>query len=121
MKKNIIKILSVLLVIIPMIVFLNISSLDEEKVKNINIIVLSIFEIINIGIMIYCLAVDNKNKVIMAIIFFFIIISIFIPIYDIRYTYAPTGPGSELMGLALKEEKRDMYGIDIKGFLELFK
>ena len=121
MKKIIINMVSILLVIIPLIVLLKISSLGEEKVQNINLIILCVLELINIVIMIYCLAVEDKKKKIICIIAIYIIITMLIPIYDLEYTYAPTGSHSELMGLAIKKEKINMYGIKLNDLYEIFK
>ena len=71
--------------------------------------------------MIYCYAVNEKKKIFMFFILIFIIVSILIPIYHVEYTYAPTGPGSEFMGLALKKEIINIYGIDISGLINKLK
>ena len=50
----------------------------------------------------------------------YIIISILIPVYNGVTYVAPTGPGSELMGLGRKYSKLDIYGINLYNFYSMF-
>lgn len=56
----------------------------------------------------------------LVIIMCYLIISIFVPIYKKGSLVAPTGPGSELIGIGVEWSYRDIYGIDITSIVDRF-
>ncbi len=82
-----------------------------------NYLALAVIELINVtfGILLFN---KKNNKLIKTLYIIFIIFIFFIPIYHNGNTYAPTGPGSEFMGLALKERYLNVYGINIINFFK---
>lgn len=126
MKINrLIKLISILFVIIPicMFVLFNVILKNSFDVYNsTNYIIFSIIEILNI---IFAIVIfkskEHINKLLIIIFSIYIIITFLIPVYHTGHTYAPTGPNSELMGLALKQNYRDIYGVDITELVQLFK
>ena len=115
--KYIIRILSILLCIIPICVFIYFEMIGQTRFDtyNSNKILIIILEVINIGITL--LVVKNKDKLCIKyiiILILYLIIIIPIPCYNMSKTYAPTGPGSEFMGLALERTYRDIFGINLK-------
>ena len=60
----------------------------------------------------------SKKTIILITIY--LIITALIPIFHTGSTYAPKEPDAYLMGVALKENYRDIYGIDITYFVKIF-
>lgn len=126
MKNNkIIKSISILFIIVPLCMFIifNVIIKDSFDVYNsTNYIAFTIIELLNIFFSIIIFrSKEQINKLLIIIFIIYIIITFFIPVYHLGHTYAPTGPGSELMGLALKQNYRDIYGMDITELVQLFK
>lgn len=120
MKKEIfLKIISIILVVIPICCIILVQIMFDEKY--INYLLFAILELINILFMLKILkgkkSITNKFIVLYAI---YIIISILIPVYNGTIYVAPTGPGSELMGLGLKAFRLDIYGINLYNFYSIF-
>ncbi len=115
--KTIIKVISVLACIIPICVFTYFEFVGQASfyTYSANKILIVILELINVGIAL--LAFKNKNKsskkYIIFLMIYLIIIGL-IPCYNLSRTYAPTGPKSELMGLALETNCLDIFGINLK-------
>ena len=131
--KLIIKIISVIIVIIPLITCiafnLNKSYSGTEFIDGTRVIYVRvdyikfiIIELINIMIMLKMLTSKKEitKKFLMIFIVFFII-SVLNPIYYIRKEITPTGPKSELMGLGLKKELKNIYWIDVTNFVEMWE
>lgn len=114
-EKKVLKCIWSITFIITIITYLIVNIINKnsyEVYNSTNYFALITFEIINIifGIVIF----SNSTKRIISILFIvFIIITLCVPIYHNANTYAPTGPGSELMGLAIKERYLNIYGINI--------
>ena len=115
--KTIIKVIAVLVCIIPICVFAYFETIEQAVfyTYSSNKILIIILELINIGIAL--LVFKNKGKLsekyVIVLIIYLIIIAL-IPCYNMSRTYAPTGPKSELMGLALERNYRDLFGINLK-------
>lgn len=115
MKNKIFKIIWIISFIIPTITFLIVNIIKKgtyEVYYSTNYLVLIIFGIINIIFGILLFKKEVKNLILMLYIIF-IIITLFTPVYHNVNTYAPTGPRSELMGLAFNERYLNAYGINI--------
>lgn len=63
---------------------------------------------------------NNTTKSYMIIYLIFILIIFFIPIYHNENSYPPTGPNSNVMGLAFKERYLNIYGVNIIKIIEVF-
>lgn len=118
-KEKFLKIISIILVVIPICCIILVQIMFDEKY--INYLLFAILELINILFMLKIhkgkKSITNKFTVFYVI---YIIISILIPAY-IGVTYvAPTGPGSELMGLGRKAFRLDIYGINLYNFYSIF-
>ncbi len=118
------KIISLITVIIPILELIifniffrkNIMLAEENTV---NYIVLILIECINI--LIYMLLHKfNIPKSGIICIGIYLMISALIPVYRISETYTPTGPNSHLMGLGLKIDYVDIYGINITSIIDSF-
>lgn len=126
MKNNkIIKSISILFIIVPLCMFIifNVILKDSFDVYNsTNYIAFTIIELLNIVFSIIIFRSEEQiNKLLIIIFIIYIIITFLIPVYHLGHTYAHTGSGSELMGLALKQNYRDIYGVDITELVQLFK
>lgn len=128
MKKSkidlVIKVLLIIMVIVPLIMFslFNIILKDYfDEYNSTNFILFSVIEIINL----IMLTVFMNNKIttnkFLIIIICYLTISALIPVFNTERTYAPIGPGSELMGLAIEKNYRDIYGINITGLVDFVK
>ncbi len=120
MKNKIFKIIWIIGIISSVITFfvINIVNRNYYEIYNTtNYLVLMILEIINfvLGILLFK---KSDSKLLYIIYTIFIIITLLIPIYHNGNTYAPTGPGSEFMGIAFKERYINMYGINIIRFIK---
>lgn len=116
--KIILRVLFIILSVIPIITFIifNFAIKNNAGVfsNNTNILAFIIIELINILITI--LLFKNKNDVGVSfsiITLIYIVISIFIPVYSVVNTYAPSGENSYLMGQSVEKEYKNIYGIDI--------
>ena len=115
--KIIIKAISVLACIIPICVFTYFEFVGQASfyTYSSNKILIVILELINVGIVL--LAFKNKNvlskKYIIVLMIYLIIIGLIL-YYNVSRTYAPTGPKSELMGLALERNYMDIFGINLR-------
>ncbi len=121
MKKEIfLKIISIVLVVIPICCMILMQIIQIES-KSINYILFTILEIINIIFMLK-IFIDKKPKTNKFIVLYviYIIISILIPVYNSMIYVVPTGPGSELMGLGIKNLELDIYGINLDNFYSIF-
>ena len=119
MKNKIFKIIWIIGIISSVITFLiiNIVNRNNYEIYNTtNYLTLIILEIINLtfGILLFK---KTDSKLLYIIYSVFIIITLLIPIYHNGNTYVPTGPRSELMGIAFKERYINMYGINIIRFI----
>lgn len=113
MKNKIFKMIWSISVIIEIIVFIMRDFVYKDEIlDSTNYLLLIIIEIINIifGILLFK---KRENKLIYILYIVFVVITLFIPIYNIGTTYAPTGPGRELMGLCVEYRDVNIYDIDI--------
>ena len=122
MKNKLFKILWCISIIVAIIVFIIVGIVRKNSYdvyNSINYILLAIIEIINLlfGFLFFK---KTENKIVYGFYIIFIVITLLIPIYHNGYTYAPTGPRSYLMGLALKAKYLNIYGINITKFIKLF-
>ena len=122
MKNKLFKILWCISIIVAIIVFVIVGIVRKNSYdvyNSINYILLAIIEIINLlfGFLFFK---KTENKIVYGFYIIFIIITLLIPIYHNGYTYAPTGPRSYLMGLALEAKYLNIYGINITKFIKLF-
>ena len=117
MKSKIFKIIWIISLVMPIIAYLIVNKKSYDVYNSINYLALIILEIINILFGIF-LFLKKENKMLYIIYVIFIIITLIIPIYHNGNLYAPTGPGSELMGVAFKERYLNIYGINIIGLTE---
>ena len=120
--KLIIKILSVVMVIIPLItcIAFNLNKsysgtkfIDGTRVTYVRVdyIKFIIIELINIMIMLKMLTSKKEiTKKFFMIFIVYLIISALNPIYYIIKEFAPTGPKSELMGVCLEKELKIFIG-----------
>lgn len=122
-KNKLFKIMWIISMIVEILVFIMVNFIYKntyEVYNSTNYLALAAIELINI---IFGILLFNKknNKLIKILYIVFIIITFFIPIYHNGDTYAPTGPGSELMGLAFKERYLNVYGINIIRIFEFIR
>ena len=118
MKNKIFKIAWTISFIIPIITFIIVNIIKKntyEVYESTNFLLLIIFTIINItfGVLLFK---NNVKNLIYILYIVFIITTLFLPIYHIGNTYAPTGLRSEFMGLAFDERYLNIYGINIIKF-----
>lgn len=120
-KEKFLKIISIILVVIPICCMILVYLIQFDGEKHINYLLFAILEVINILFMLK-IFIDKKPKTNKFIVLYviYIIISILIPIYNGTIYVAPTGPGSELMGLGIKRLKLDIYGMNLDNFYSLF-
>ena len=121
---KVLKILLILMTVIPLILIIifNIILKNAFAVYNsTNFILFLIIELINImlSIKFVVLKKDISKKTII-LITIYLIITALIPIFHIGSNYALEGPDAYLMGVALKENYIDIYGIDITYFVKIF-
>ena len=117
---NILKVLGIISILIPLIAIYIFVQPTYTLIQNgptyydINYVILIILEILNIFFTILLfIKKENIKKIICILYCIYIFISIMIPIYHIKDTRTPTGPNSNLMGLAVVDVYKDIYGIDI--------
>ena len=118
------KILLILMTVVPLILIIifNIILKNAFSVYNsTNFILFLIIELINIMLLIkFVVLKKDISKKTIILITIYLIITALIPIFHTGSTYAPEGPDAYLMGVALKENYRDIYGIDITYFVKIF-
>ena len=122
MKKEIfLKIISIILVVIPICCMILVHLIQFDGEKHINYLLFAILGVINILFMLK-IFIDKKPKTNKFIVLYviYIIISILIPVYNGAIYVAPTWPGSELMGLGIKRVKSDIYGINLDNIYSMF-
>ncbi len=121
---KVLKILLILMTVIPLILIIifNIILKNAFAVYNsTNFILFLIIELINIMLLIkFVVLKKDISKKTIILITIYLIITALIPIFHTGSTYAPEGPDAYLMGVALKENYRDIYGIDITYFVKIF-
>lgn len=121
---KVLKILLILMTVIPLILIIifNIILKNAFAVYNsTNFILFLIIELINIMLLIkFVVLKKDISKETIILITIYLIITALIPIFHTGSTYAPEGPDAYLMGVALKENYRDIYGIDITYFVKIF-
>ena len=121
---KVLKILLILMTVIPLtlIIIFNIILKNAFDVYNsTNFILFLIIELINIMLLIkFVVLKKDISKKTIILITIYLIITALIPIFHTGSTYAPEGPDAYLMGVALKENYRDIYGIDITYFVNIF-
>ena len=121
---KVLKILLILMTVIPLtlIIIFNIILKNAFDVYNsTNFILFLIIELINIMLLIkFVVLKKDISKKTIILITIYLIITALIPIFHTGSTYAPEGPDAYLMGVALKENYRDIYGIDITYFVKIF-
>lgn len=113
------RIIAVVLVVFPIIMLIIncnfVDKIDSAGTKDLYINwTFYLIEIINIIILIYTFKKKTRNIVTEIILVVYIVITFFISAYGFVETYAPTGPNSYLMGLAIKKTDKNIYGITIK-------
>lgn len=118
----IMKIVLVFLIILPLIIYVLLNMILKNKFNiylTTNYLFFIIIETINLIIAIFFF-VRKINLTKKFILFFccYFILSMLIPVYHTGYTHAPTGPGSERMGITLKENHRNIYGLDITNLVK---
>ena len=115
--KKFFQLISILFVIAPicMLLLFNVSLKDRFDSYNItNYIIFSVIEILNIVfVIIFFVSKEKIRKLLIVLYIAYLIVTFLIPVFHLGYTYPPTGPNSELMGLCFEEEYRDVYGVDI--------
>ena len=115
--KKFFQLISILFVIAPicMLLLFNVILKDRFDSYNItNYIIFSVIEILNIVfVIIFFISKEKIRKLLIVLYIAYLIVSFLIPVFHLGYTYPPTGPNSELMGLCFEEEYRDVYGVDI--------
>ena len=118
------KILLILMTVVPLILIIifNIILKNAFSVYNsTNFILFLIIELINIMLLIKFVVIKKDiGKKTIILITIYLIITALIPIFHTGLNYAPEGPDAYLMGVALKENYRDIYGIDITYFVKIF-
>ena len=117
------KILLIIMTVVPLIIIIfNIILKNSFSVYNsTNFILFSIIEIINIMLLIkFVILKKDIGKKTIILITIYLIITLLIPIFHTSSIYSPEGPDSYLMGVALKENYRDIYGINITYFVKIF-
>lgn len=125
MKKDIVlKIACIIFVLISIGVFVktNIILSDTYDLYNETYYLqLIVIEVINIifGLLFFRTKKITNKYIITYLVFLLIIFCI--PIYHNGNTYAPTGPNSYLMGLAVDERYLNIYGINIIEFVNILK
>ena len=94
---------------------------SSDSFYSTNYIAFAVIEILNIvfAIVIF-ISKDNIRKPLLVLYIVYSFVTFPVPVFYIERTYAPTGPNSELMGIALDKEYRDIYGVDITGLAEIF-
>lgn len=115
--KKVVRIISIVLCIIPICVFIYFETMGQKMfdIYSSNKILLLILELLNIVVTFFIFKKRDKlNSKIYVVLIIYLIIIAMIPCYNTSKTYAPTGPQSELMGLALERHLRDMFGIKLK-------
>ena len=116
--------ISIALVIVPicMLLLFNVILKDSfDTYCSTNFILFSVIEILNIVFAIVIFkSKDNIRKPLLVLYIVYSFVTFPVPVFYIERTYAPTGPNSELMGIALDKEYRDIYGVDITGLAEIF-
>ena len=121
---KVLKILLILMTAVPLILIIifNIILKNAFAVYNsTNFILFLIIESINIILLIkFVVLKKDISKKTIILITIYLIITALIPIFHTGSTYAPEGPDAYLMGVALKENYRDIYGIDITYFVKIF-
>ena len=115
MKNKIFKILWIISLLIPIITFLFVNIIKRKTYQiynSTNYLGLIIYFILNIlfGFLFFK---NYKNKIIYILYITFIIFTLCVPIYHNGNMYAPTGPRSNLMGVAFQERYLNVYGINI--------
>ena len=118
------RIISLALVIVPIIMLLLFNVIltgSSDSFYSTNYIAFAVIEILNIvfAIVIF-ISKDNIRKPLLVLYIVYSFVTFPVPVFYIERTYAPTGPNSELMGIALDKEYRDIYGVDITGLAEIF-
>lgn len=125
MKKDIVlKIVCIIFVVISIGVFVKtniILSNTYDLYNEIYYLQLIVIEVINIifGLLFFRTKKITNKYIITYLVFLLIIFCI--PIYHNGNTYAPTGPNSYLMGLAVNERYLNIYGINIIEFVNILK
>lgn len=117
------KILLIIMTVVPLIIIIfNIILKNSFSVYNsTNFILFSIIELINIMLLIkFVILKKDIGKKTIILITIYLIITLLIPIFHTSSIYSPEGPDSYLMGVALKENYRDIYGINITYFVKIF-
>ncbi len=121
---KVLKILLILMTAVPLILIIifNIILKNAFAVYNsTNFILFVIIELINIILLIkFVVLKKDIGKKTIILITIYLIITALIPVFHTGSTYAPEGPDAYLMGVALKENYRDIYGIDITYFVKIF-
>ena len=115
--KTIIKIIWILVCIIPICVFAYFETIGEAKFDTVssNKMLIIILELINLGIALLLFKSKGKlSKKYIIILIIYLAIIVLIPCYNLTKTYAPSGPKSELMGLALERMYKNLFGINLK-------
>ena len=117
------KILLIIMTVVPLIIIIfNIILKNSFSVYNsTNFILFSIIELINIMLLIkFVVLKKDISKKTIILITIYLIITLLIPIFHTSSIYSPEEPDSYLMGVALKENYRDIYGINITYFVKIF-
>lgn len=117
------KILLIIMTVVPLIIIIfNIILKNSFSVYNsTNFILFSIIELINIMLLIkFVILKKDIGKKTIILITIYLIITLLIPIFHTSSIYSPEGPDSYLMGVELKENYRDIYGINITYFVKIF-
>jgi hypothetical protein len=87
-----------------------------------NFILFSLIEILNIifAIIIF-ISKDELRKPLLILYILYSIVTFLVPVFCIEHAYSPTGSNSELTGLALDREYRDIYGVEITGLANIYR
>ena len=114
-NKNIIKVLSVLMFIMP-VISLGLIIVRKNEILRLNLILLIVLESVNLIIMIYFFKKDELKKEKIIVIGLYIIISLFTPIYYIEHwTYIGDGK----IGASYSDYRYiNVYGMKIDNIID---
>ena len=117
MKKNMTKILSVLMFIMP-VINVGIILIGNNELLRVNLVLLLFMELANLLIMIYVLKIDELKKEMIIVIGIYIIISLFTPIYYIEHWTNIGGKNGEVGTSYADERYINVYGIKIDNIID---
>ena len=122
---RIFRIISIVLATVPICLLLLFNVIlkgSSETSYSTNFILFSVIEIINIVFVIIIFkSKDNIRKPVLVIFIAYAIITFLVPVFRVQHAYKLTGLKSDIPGIAVDYEYRDIYGVDISGLVSLYQ